>query len=239
MIKHLLFDLDGTLLPLTQDDFVNYYFGFLCKRFEKFGFEPKRLVKSVWKGTAAMVLNDGSKTNEQAFWDCFCAEYGIKRETYDAEFLDFYTNEFNKAIAATRPTPLARQVVDTAHAKGYDLYLATNPIFPRVATLNRIHWAGLRPEDFVDITTYEVCRYSKPNPEYFREICQKHALDPRECLMVGNDAEEDLASAALGMTTYIVTDCLENKKNLPLTADYSGTMAELAEFIAAMPTIEK
>lgn len=223
---------------MAQDGFVKYYFGFLCKRFAKLGFEPERLIQNVWKGTAAMVRNDGSKTNEQAFWDCFCAEYGIERAQYDSEFLDFYANEFNKAVDATRPTPLARRAVDAAHAGGFGVYLATNPIFPRVATLNRIRWAGLSPEDFLDITTYEVCRYSKPNPEYFREICARCGLDPRECLMVGNDVEEDLASAALGMTTYLVTDCLENKKQLPLTADHSGTLEQLADFIAALPTAE-
>lgn len=57
-------------------------------------------------------------------------------------------------------------------AKGYPLVLATNPLFPRMATLERVAWAGLDPADFVLITTFENCRFTKPNPGYFLEILE-------------------------------------------------------------------
>ena len=71
MIKHVLFDLDGTLLPMDQNEFVKYYMPLLAKRFVKYGMEPKTLIGTIWKGVEAMVLNDGSTTNEDAFWKCF------------------------------------------------------------------------------------------------------------------------------------------------------------------------
>ena len=71
MIKHVLFDLDGTLLPMDQNEFVKYYMPLLAKRFVKYGMEPKALIGTIWKGVEAMVLNDGSTTNEDAFWKCF------------------------------------------------------------------------------------------------------------------------------------------------------------------------
>ena len=67
MIKTVLFDLDGTLLPMDQDTFTNAYFKELAKKMAPFGYNPDELVKGVWKVTGAMVRNDGTKTNEEAF----------------------------------------------------------------------------------------------------------------------------------------------------------------------------
>ena len=66
----VLFDLDGTLLPFRQEDFVHDYFGRLVQKAMPLGFDKDTLVKAVWAGTGAMVENDGSKSNCQAFWRC-------------------------------------------------------------------------------------------------------------------------------------------------------------------------
>ena len=110
---------------------------------------------------------------------------------------------------------------------GVKVYLATNPIFPRVGTMNRIRWAGIDAEDFEVITTYETYPYCKPNPKYFQEVMEEFRLNPKECLMVGNDVQEDLTIRSLGVKTYLLTDTLENKKNIPLEeaeTEYKGTM---------------
>ena len=66
---------------------------------------------------------------------------------------------------------------------------------------------------------------------YFRRILEQFDLDPAECLMVGNDVEEDLAIRALGVKTFLLTDTMENRKNLPIETDYSGSMEELFAFV--------
>ena len=81
------------------------------------------------------------------------------------------------------------------------------------------------------ITTYEDNGYSKPNIEYFRQILTKFNLNPEECLMIGNDVEEDLIIRRLGVKTFLVTDTMENKKGLPVETDYQGTMEELYRFV--------
>ena len=73
--------------------------------------------------------------------------------------------------------------------------------------------------------------YCKPNPKYFQAILDQFDLDPSECLMVGNDVEEDLSIRSLGVKTYLVTDTMENKKNLPVESEYVGTLAELLDFV--------
>ena len=232
-IKHILFDLDGTLLPMVQDEFVTFYMPLLAKSYMGAGvsLDPKKFIGAVWAGYEAMVKNDGSRTNREAFWSYMEPELPISTEESENIALKFYENEFNQAICTTKPTPVSNQIVKKAKSRGLETYLATNPVFPQCATMNRIRWAGLVAEDFKVITTYETCTYCKPNPEYFRGILEEFSLDPSECLMVGNDVEEDLAIRSLGVKTYLVTDTMENKKDLPVKSDYIGTLEELLKFI--------
>ncbi|MEI3219255.1 MAG: HAD family hydrolase [Lachnoclostridium sp.] len=233
-IKHILFDLDGTLLPMKQDEFVEYYLPILAKRFVGRGVDAKAFIGYIWKGFAAMVANDGRCTNEEVFWKCFLEKMPISHEEMVKDTIDFYSGDFNQAIASTQPSPVSGEIIRTAKEKGIQVYLATNPVFPRVATVSRIHWAGLDPEDFRIITTYENCSYCKPNVKYYEMILKQFDLNPEECLMVGNDAEDDLAIGKLGVKTFLVTDCLENKKNLPLTADYTGSLGDCLAFVRTL-----
>ena len=235
MYEAILFDLDGTLLPMDQDQFVKGYFGALCRRFAPLGYEPKHMIDTVWKGTGAMVKNDGSMSNCERFWQVFAEEFGQEKLADRPQFDDFYAKEFNEAAAMTQPTPLARRCVKALREKGVPVVLATNPIFPRVATLGRIRWAGLDAEDFAYITTYENSTRCKPNPGYFAEICEKLGLDPEKCLMVGNDYTEDLAAAKIGMDTYLVTDCLIAPEGADLSVTRHGTLDELCALVEEVP----
>ena len=57
-IKAVLFDLDGTILPMGQNVFTKAYFGGLAKRLAPIGYESEKLIDSIWQGSAAMVGND-------------------------------------------------------------------------------------------------------------------------------------------------------------------------------------
>ena len=72
----VLFDLDGTLLPMDQDQFVKGYFGLLTQKLAPRGYDPKKLIDAIWAGTAAMVGNDGGRTNEAVFWARFAQIFG-------------------------------------------------------------------------------------------------------------------------------------------------------------------
>ena len=93
-IKAVLFDLDGTLLPMDQEVFVKYYFGGLCKKLVPLGFDANELVKNIWAGTKAMITNNGSQTNEEVFWNYFKTVYGDDILNYQPTFEAFYQNEF-------------------------------------------------------------------------------------------------------------------------------------------------
>lgn len=199
------------------------------------GYDAKQIVDTVWKGTAAMVRNDGTCSNRDRFWNAFAEVFGRERLADVPEFEDFYGREFNEAKACTQPTPLADRCVKTLKEKGYPVVLATNPIFPRVGTLSRIRWAGLDAEDFALVTTYENSTHCKPNPAYYADICEALHLDPARCLMVGNDYTEDLAASALGMTVYLLTDCLIEPEGADLSGVAHGSMEDLLAYLQALP----
>lgn len=233
MKKTILFDLDGTLLPMDQDQFVKAYFSRLAQKMAG-KIEPQKLIEIIWKGTGAMIANDGQATNEQVFWNVFDHLSSCPHEDLEADFMDYYQHEFNLAVEACQPNPLASEIVSLLKQKGFRLILATNPIFPRIATENRIRWAGLNKDAFDWITTFEVCRYCKPNPKYYAEIIEQCGLNPRECMMIGNDVKEDMTARELGMEGWLITDCLLNTENLPVHCEFKGTLAELKAKIELM-----
>lgn len=232
-IKAVLFDLDGTLLPLDQDFFIKTYLTKLCIKMASHGYDPSQLSKSIWAGTEAMIRNDGHQTNEAAFWASFTSIYGENARDDEPMFDSFYRNEFGTVQSVCGYTEHSAQLVHRLQELGITVILATNPVFPAIATNQRIAWAGLTPEDFALVTTYENSSYCKPNPKYYQAILDQFGLTPQECLMVGNDVSDDMSAAKLGMQVFLLTDCLINAYNLDIAPYPQGSFAELNAYIDA------
>ena len=236
MITTFLFDLDGTLLPMDQDTFLKAYMGGLAAKMAPYGYHPDLLIKSIWAGTGAMVKNSSLNTNETVFWDTFCAVYGRDVRKDESLFLDFYENEFQQVRNSCGFDSRAKTVIDTLKAKGIRIALATNPLFPPIATQSRVRWAGLQPEDFEWITTYDNSHRCKPNPDYYRDVMDTLQVTPEECVMVGNDVVEDMIAAELGMKVFLLTDCLINPREADISAYPHGGFDALLEFIGGLNT---
>lgn len=233
-IKAVLFDLDGTLLPMDYDKFMHLYFKLLGTKLATMGYAPETVKDSVWKGVAAMVKNDGSCKNEEAFWNAFATIYGEHVYNDKGELEVFYKTDFTKVQEACGFHPGAKEVVELVKAKGLKPVLATNPLFPSVATESRMKWAGVSPEDFEFFTTYENSNYCKPNLKYYEMILERMDLKPQECVMVGNDVAEDMIAEKLGMKVFLLTDCLINSKNQDITQYPQGGFDELEQFITKL-----
>ncbi len=231
MLKAVLFDLDGTLLPMDQEVFTKGYFKLLARKMAPLGYEPEALITAVWRGTGAMVKNDGSCTNEDAFWKDFAAFFGDRVLNDKPVFEDFYAHDFQQAQGTCGFTPDAARVVRLIKETGLRVALATNPLFPAVATESRIRWTGLVPEDFELYTTYENIGFCKPNLNYYREILRRMGLAPEDCLMVGNDVGEDMVAERLGMGVFLLTDCMINKENADINAWPHGGFDALTEYL--------
>lgn len=232
-IKAVLFDLDGTLLPQDQDVFVKAYFGALAECMAPYGYEPERLVQTVWKGTAAMMKNTGENTNEAVFWKVFTEEYGEDSLDDKPLFDEFYKTGFNTVKDTCGFNSEVSGIVDRLSER-FRLIVATNPIFPITASESRIRWAGLDPVQFELVTSYENSRYSKPSAGYYSDIAAFAGLHTEECLMVGNDVRDDMSAAAVGMKVFLLTDCLINKKDIDISIYPHGGFNDLIRYIDSL-----
>ncbi len=233
MINTVLFDLDGTLLPMDYDTFTKGYFKGLVAKLAPCGYEPQKIVDSVWKGTGAMMKNDGTLPNVDRFWAVFSAMNPEHWDPAHMELTDgFYSNEFHAAKKYTGENPLAKGLIDALKADGFEVVLATNPLFPKVGIEARLSWIGLTCDDFSLVTTYENMHFCKPNPKYYEEIMSMIGKKPEDCLMVGNNTDEDCAAAeAAGLKTILVTDCLINESCTPVATYTNTVFADLYDTI--------
>ena len=142
-----------------------------------------------------------------------------------------YQEEFDKVRAVCGYTPEAAETVRALKEKGYRVILATNPIFPAIATQKRIRWAGMEPEDFELITTYNNIGYCKPNLDYYRAVIGKLGVKAEECLMVGNDVQEDMITEQLGMKVFLLTRDLINRGDEDISSYPQGGFDELLEYL--------
>lgn len=236
MYKNVLFDLDGTLLPMDMDVFTKLYFNSINKRFcPILGVEPETLVNAMWKGTAAMIKNDNSKMNKEVFWTVASEACNMDLTPYTEQFDDYYLSEFIEVKRAAQPTPYAQKCVELVKnnlPEGGKLIAATNPIFPEVATMRRLNWADVSPNYFDYITVYENSGFCKPNLEYYKMICDKCDIKPEESIMIGNDVDEDMIASKLGFDTYLVTDTMINRQNKDISKYKHGTFEELFGYLA-------
>ena len=233
MLKTILFDLDGTLLPMVEKEFLEGYFGLLTKTMEPRGLSGKELIAVLWRGVAAMMANDGKRSNEAVFREVFARAYPDRDVDGDLSALEtFYRTTFDCARVFCGSNPAAGETVRELKRRGFSLILASNPVFPRFAQETRLTWAGIDPAEFSFFTSYENFAFSKPNPDYYRAILSSNGLAPNECLMVGNDAEEDAwAASQAGIPVFLLTDCLINRKDKDITLFRRGSFPELMRAI--------
>lgn len=237
MKKVILFDLDGTLLPMDQERFTKAYFYALLKKLGELGLpakteeERKALGAAVWSGTCAMMNNDGSCTNEERFFLDFSTILNTDISYLKPQLDVFYQNEFNSVAAVCDKNPLVPEIISELKGKGYRLAVATNPLFPLRANERRLAWAGLSLSDFEYCTCYENSRFCKPKLEYYKDILAVLEVSPKECLMVGNDVREDMVARELGMDVFLIADYIINVENRDIGEFPHGSWKDFETYI--------
>jgi FMN phosphatase YigB (HAD superfamily) len=230
--KALLLDLDGTLLDID----MSFFLGPLVDEMHDFFSDVMgyvRFRKGLFGGTEEIMSTprpDG-ETNRDGFFQAFEQITGLSPTEAEGRFEKFYATVFPALGAFTHPVEGGVEFVTRAAQSGYVMGLATNPIFPVSATLERVRWAGIDPRLFTLVPGLENMSSCKPSGRYFLEVASRMGCEPESCLMVGNDLEQDLPAADVGMGTYIVEGRVIGRKMSGRKPDARGTLEELAELL--------
>lgn len=227
MLAGVLFDLDGTLLDIDIEEFLQRYFHALSPAVaEILGThdEPHAGLEAVLSGTRAMWQPHFGRTNKAVFDEHFLQLTGVDIAQKPAAdvLARFYAEEFPRLRGSIGSMPGARACVARALDLGLKVAIATNPIFPRAAILERMRWADLEDLPVHVVTSYEDMFATKPLAAYFVQTAEMLGIAPSRALMVGDDRALDMAASDVGMYTYYVG------KDDPPPVDYSGDLFELA-----------
>lgn len=236
MIKTILLDLDNTLLGNPPDQFVRHYLGLLARHLHD-ALGLKYSAEHLMTGTRAVVHStDPLTTNEAVFYGVFTpllTEQGVSRAEFDPVVAQFYAEVYPQLQALTERRTGARRLVEWLITRDYQVIVATNPFFPRVAIEQRLAWAGVPVDEigFEMVTTLENTHYSKPHPEFYEEILARVGVQADEAIMVGDDWQNDMMPAwQAGLNTFWIVPDGTNHDSLdgPIVPDGVGTLADFA-----------
>lgn len=233
MIRCVLFDLDGTLVRFDYDDFLKEYFKAITISVAP-RIKAVRFTEALIRSVEAMIENeDPSLSNRQVFFEDFVKRVNTPEDILLPMFEDFYANEFTKLkdVLAIEPHPKARAMMEVLFKEGYDVVIATNALFPAMAILERMRWGGVYGFPYRLITCYETMHFCKPNLKYYEEILRITGYQPEDCLMVGNNMDEDIVAGALGIKTYLVDDYLLDSGMTHCTPDLRSDFSGFVEFV--------
>lgn len=227
----VLLDLEGTLLPVDRDGFLDTLNKLLDSRFQAMGFDPKVVRNALICALGRMDENDGFRTNEEIYESVIKKLVGKDAKKVIRELNKFFRKEFAVARFNTMPVAEAAECVRVLKQKGYRLVLASNPIMPEEAIRTMAVWAGLEPDDFSYMTTMENCCYTKKNIRYYTHIAKALACIPEDFLVVGNDVGRDMSAAAVGMDTFLVKDHLVNLEFRDYSDVKQGMLADFLQYV--------
>ena len=203
----LLFDLDDTLLNTNLNTFVPAYFQALTQYFEPYVL-PTVMLRALMIGTNLMNESaDIIRSLKDVFDSVFYPALGIAKDQLIDRFDRFYDEVFPTLQQHTELKPEAISLIQWAFDQGFHIAIATDPLFPRKATFHRLRWAGLEPEQFEIVSTYDDFHFTKTHPAYYAEMLGRMGWNEGPVLMVGNDPNRDLIPAhQLGLKTYFIGD---------------------------------
>ena len=234
----LLFDLDDTLLDNSMEEFLPAYLKAISAHLASL-VEPSKLVGALLAGTKKMLENRNPEcTLKDVFYAYFYPAIGLERGIINQAIEQFYVDIFPALRGLTRPRPEAVQVVEEAFRRGYQVAIATNPLFPLTAVLQRLSWAGFTPErhPFAFIPSIETVHFAKPDPACLAEILAQTGWPDQPAVMIGDDLKADIHAAHdLGIPSYWL-----NRDSSPLAENVglftaSGSLEGLFPWLDSLP----
>lgn len=231
----LLFDLDDTLLDTNLDAFLSEYFRKLALHMSG-KIPPGLFTKALLASTQIMYTSkQPDKTLERVFDDNFYPMLGFQKMDLANDIETFYNEVFPTLGSLTSPRKEAIELVEWAFSKGWNVAIATDPLFPRKAILHRLRWAGLAPEEypFTLISDFHDFHFSKISITYYPEFLARMGWVDEPVLMIGDSLERDvIPSQKIGLPVF----WLGNHDQATQAGVPGGDFAELKHFIESTDT---
>jgi FMN phosphatase YigB (HAD superfamily) len=234
MTLTILLDLDDTLLSNDMEGvFVPIYLKALSNYLRPL--PPEKTIRQLLAATKVMLSKDLPElTLEKAFDGAFYNSLGVTKENLRGTIDRFYSTIFPELKSNTHPMPLAVDLVNFLLARGHQIIIATNPVFPQTAVLQRLDWAGLPPTRFPFniITSYELFHFTKSTPAYYAEILGQLGWPDFPAVMIGDSLQYDVVPAStLGLPVFWLNG---ESSRIP---DFAHPMSRAGSFSEIIPWI--
>ena len=227
MIRALLFDLDGTLVDIDGDAFLDAYVDELAHHLASV-VDPAQFVDALMSAAAPLLTRPHrDETNREVLWAALAETLEVPLAKLTRGRDAFPHARLPLILPGGQAQEGAHAVIAAARRRGLSLAVATMPIYPLPVIRERLRRGGFEdiPWDFI---ANEEMHAVKPHREFFHEVAERLGVSPDECLMVGNDYFQDIAARRYGLATYYIGPALAGVNVGP-----SGTLTEFAARVEA------
>jgi len=203
----VLFDLDETLLATHMDRFIPVYFRMLGQALSHLGSQEKVISQLQYAVDKMNANQDPGKTLQEVFAENFYPPLGTTEQACQSILHTFYQEEYPKIKPVTQVKPEASELIRWCQSEGMTIAIATNPLFPQIATRQRITWADLDPGDFALFTAYDDFHFTKPHLAYYAEVLGRLGWPEAPVVMIGDNLGHDLFPMdTIGAETFWIHD---------------------------------
>ena len=206
MFTDLIFDLYGTLVDIhteeTEDvwEKTALYFGYYGAPYDTA--ELKAAFEALLRARKAQAGQSYECFPDIPFHEVMADLFRQKGVAENAAALGVQAAQLFRICSTEyiRLYPKVLESLKTLREKGYRLWLLSNA--QEVFTRYELRALGLA-DAFDGIYLSSAFGFRKPDARFFRALLEEQKLDPKKCLMIGNDRDTDIAGAkAAGLATF-------------------------------------
>lgn len=215
MIRGMLLDLDNTLLSIDVDLFIERYSRAMADAL--LPDDPGRGLAIITGASYALLIDrSGHGPNRHRLVSRLAEELGRSNDDVWAAIESDGVRAMEGLRPLATPLPWTRDLMAEIQRRGLRMAIATNPIYPRAVVEERVRWAGVDPDQADAVACLESCSSTKPHLAYFEEMAAALGLTLDDCLMVGDDPDQDVPDTPSALRVHLLAERAD--------ADPSGTV---------------
>lgn len=217
-----IFDLYGTLVDIHTEEKsrtlwkrLAYFYGYYNA-----SYQPKELEKrylELVSGKEADTHEAYPEIDLSQVFRILYEEKGVSPE----ESLVLHTGQMFRILSThyVRLYPGTERLLQELKKAGKKIYLLSNA--QRIFTAYELNLLGIE-KYFDDIFISSDYGVKKPEKAFFQKLIEKHTIDVKKSLFIGNDSKADIEGAkAMGLHTFYVYSNISPEEDMAKDATYS------------------